>query len=69
MGREHGATTMARICLNHLTERYGPVLAVDDVTVTLQAGKITAAPSPVDRSRARLICGRFRAASCYLVRV
>ena len=69
MGREHGAKTMARICLNPLTERYGPVLAVDDVTATRQAGKITAAPSPVDRSRARLICGRFRAASCCLVRV
>jgi ABC-2 type transport system ATP-binding protein len=32
---------MARICFNHLTKRYGPVMAVDDVTVTLQPGKIT----------------------------
>ena len=32
---------MARICLNPLTERYGPVLAVDDFTVTPQPGKIT----------------------------
>jgi hypothetical protein len=52
MGREHGATTMARICLNHLTERYGPVLAVDDCTVTRQAGKITADHHPLtDRVR------------------
>jgi ABC-type branched-subunit amino acid transport system ATPase component len=46
MGREHGAKTMARICLNHLTERYGPVLAVDDVTVTLEPGKITGFRGP-----------------------
>ena len=31
---------MARICLNHLTDRYGPVLAVDAFTVPLQPGKI-----------------------------
>jgi ABC-type branched-subunit amino acid transport system ATPase component len=37
---------MARICLNHLTERYGPVLAVDDVTATLQPGKITSFRGP-----------------------
>jgi ABC-2 type transport system ATP-binding protein len=32
---------MARICFNHLTKRYGPVLAVDDFTVTLEPGTIT----------------------------
>jgi ABC-2 type transport system ATP-binding protein len=32
---------MARICFNHLTKRYGPIVAVDDFTVTLQPGKIT----------------------------
>ena len=32
---------MARICFNHFTKRYGPVVAVDDFTVTLQPGKIT----------------------------
>jgi ABC-2 type transport system ATP-binding protein len=32
---------MAHICFNHLTKRYGPVVAVDDFTVTLQPGKIT----------------------------
>ena len=32
---------MARICLNPLTERYGPVLAVDAFTGTPQPGKIT----------------------------
>ena len=32
---------MARICFNHLTKRYGPIVAVDDLTVTLQPGKIT----------------------------
>jgi len=37
---------MARICLNHLTGRYGPVLAVDDFTATLQPGKITGFRGP-----------------------
>jgi ABC-type branched-subunit amino acid transport system ATPase component len=37
---------MARICLNPLTERYGPVLAVDVCTVTLQRGKITGFRGP-----------------------
>jgi ABC-type cobalamin/Fe3+-siderophores transport system ATPase subunit len=46
MGREHGVKTMARICLNPLTERYGPVLAVDVCTVTLQRGKITGFRGP-----------------------
>ena len=32
---------MAHICFNHLTKRYGPIVAVDDFTVTLQPGKIT----------------------------
>jgi ABC-2 type transport system ATP-binding protein len=32
---------MARICFNHLTKRYGPVLAVDDLTVTPEPGTIT----------------------------
>ena len=32
---------MARICFNHLTKRYGPIVAVDDLTVTLQPGKIS----------------------------
>ena len=32
---------MARICFNHLTKRYGPILAVDDFTAALQPGKIT----------------------------
>ena len=32
---------MARICFNHLTKRYGPIVAVDDFTATLQPGKIT----------------------------
>jgi ABC-2 type transport system ATP-binding protein len=32
---------MARICFNHLTKRYGPILAVDDFTATLRPGKIT----------------------------
>jgi ABC-type branched-subunit amino acid transport system ATPase component len=41
MGHEHGAKTMALICLDPLTERYEPVLAGDAVTVTLQPGKIT----------------------------
>src|SRR6266550_3404514 len=41
MERQQGATTMAHICFNHLTKRYGPVVAVDDVTATLQPGKIT----------------------------
>ena len=40
MGREHGAKTMARICLNHLTNHDRPVLAVGDVTGTLQPGRI-----------------------------
>jgi ABC-type cobalamin/Fe3+-siderophores transport system ATPase subunit len=37
---------MARICLNHLTERYGPVLSVDDFAGTLQPGKITGFRGP-----------------------
>jgi hypothetical protein len=60
---------MARICLNHLTKRHGAVLAADDVTATPQPGTITAAPSPADRSRTRLICDRFRTTRCCLVRV
>ena len=32
---------MARICFDHLTKRYGPILAVDDFTAALQPGKIT----------------------------
>jgi ABC-2 type transport system ATP-binding protein len=32
---------MAHICFNHLTKRYGPIVAVDDVTATLRPGKIT----------------------------
>jgi ABC-2 type transport system ATP-binding protein len=32
---------MARICFNHLTKRYGPIVAVDDFTVTLAPGKVT----------------------------
>ena len=32
---------MARICFNHLTKRYGPIVAVDDFTAALQPGKIT----------------------------
>ena len=32
---------MAHICFNHLTKRYGPIVAVDDFTVTLQPGRIT----------------------------
>ena len=32
---------MAHICFNHLTKRYGPIVAVDDFTATLQPGKIT----------------------------
>jgi ABC-type branched-subunit amino acid transport system ATPase component len=39
---------MARICLNPLTKRYGPVLAVDDFTATLQPGKITGLRGPND---------------------
>jgi ABC-type cobalamin/Fe3+-siderophores transport system ATPase subunit len=46
MGREHGAKTMARICLNPLTGRYGPVLAVDEFTATLEPGKITGFRGP-----------------------
>src|SRR6185312_11514205 len=41
MERQQGARTMAHICFNHLTKRYGPIVAVDDFTVTLQPGKIT----------------------------
>jgi len=37
---------MARICLNPLTKRYGPVLAVEDFTATLQPGKITGLRGP-----------------------
>ena len=37
---------MARISLNPLTERYGPVLAVDDFTGTLQGGRITGFRGP-----------------------
>ena len=44
--REHGAKTMAGICLNPLTERCGPVLAVGDVTVQLQPGRITGFRGP-----------------------
>jgi ABC-2 type transport system ATP-binding protein len=32
---------MDHICFTHLTKRYGPIVAVDDLTVTLQPGKIT----------------------------
>lgn len=32
---------MARICFNHLTKRYGPVTAVDDLTASVEAGRIT----------------------------
>ena len=32
---------MAHICFTHLTKRYGPIVAVDDFTATLQPGKIT----------------------------
>src|SRR6476646_2086570 len=32
---------MARICVDHLTKRYGPVTAVHDLTVSLEPGKIT----------------------------
>jgi ABC-type branched-subunit amino acid transport system ATPase component len=46
MDRELGAKTMALICLNPLTERCGPVLAVDDVTGTLQPGRITGFGGP-----------------------
>jgi ABC-type multidrug transport system ATPase subunit len=41
MGRELGAKTMARICLNDLIQTRGPALAVDSFTVTLQPGKLT----------------------------
>ena len=37
---------MALICLNPLTNRDGLVLAVDDVTVTLQPGRITGFRGP-----------------------
>ena len=37
---------MARICLNPLTERCGPVLAVDDFTVPSQGGTITGFGGP-----------------------
>ena len=37
---------MARICLNPLTTRCGPVLAVDDFTVPLQPGRITGVRGP-----------------------
>jgi ABC-2 type transport system ATP-binding protein len=32
---------MAHICFTHLTKRYGPIVAVDDVTATLRPGRIT----------------------------
>jgi ATPase subunit of ABC transporter with duplicated ATPase domains len=63
MGREHGAKTMARICLNPLTTRCGPVLPVDELTGTLQpekiigfrgpngAGMTTTLPMPVEFTR------------------
>src|SRR6478752_6752533 len=41
MERRQGARAMTEICFNHLTKRYGPILAVDDFTVTLRSGKIT----------------------------
>jgi hypothetical protein len=37
---------MARICPNHLTERCGPVLAVDAFTVPPQGGRITGFRGP-----------------------
>ena len=37
---------MARICLNPLTKHDGPVLAVDDVTASLQPGRITGFRGP-----------------------
>ena len=37
---------MARICLNPLTNRGGPVLAVDDGTVPPQGGRITGFRGP-----------------------
>jgi ABC-type branched-subunit amino acid transport system ATPase component len=46
MGREHGAKTMARICLNPLTTHDGPVLAVGGFIGTLQPGKITGFRGP-----------------------
>jgi ABC-type cobalamin/Fe3+-siderophores transport system ATPase subunit len=45
-GREHGAKTMARICLNPLTTRDGAVLAVDAFTGTRQPGRITGFRGP-----------------------
>jgi ABC-2 type transport system ATP-binding protein len=32
---------MARICFEHLTKRYGPVPAVDDLTLTVAPGRVT----------------------------
>jgi ABC-2 type transport system ATP-binding protein len=32
---------MAHICFTRLTKRYGPIVAVDDVTATLRPGRIT----------------------------
>jgi energy-coupling factor transporter ATP-binding protein EcfA2 len=46
---------MARIYLNPLTERYGPVLAGDDVTVTLQPGRITGFRGPNGAGRTTLL--------------
>jgi ATPase subunit of ABC transporter with duplicated ATPase domains len=48
MGRKHGAKTMALICLNPLTERDGPVLALNGFTGRLQPGRITGFRGPND---------------------
>jgi len=46
MEPEHGAKTMARICLNPLTTRDGAALAVDAFAGTLHPGKITGLRGP-----------------------
>ena len=46
---------MARICLNPLTERCGPVLAVDDVTVPLPPGGITGFRGPNGAGKAATV--------------
>jgi hypothetical protein len=46
MEPEHGAKTMARICLNPLTTRNGPALAADAFAGTLHPGKIAGLRGP-----------------------
>jgi ATPase subunit of ABC transporter with duplicated ATPase domains len=51
MEPEHGAKTMARICLNPLTTRNGPALAVDAFAGTLHPGRITGFRGPNDAGK------------------